>query len=59
MLEELRELKDKINWLEKEEGSLTNSMKTEVTRELIHFDDTLKRLMLTCMAINKSNIIMR
>ena len=56
MLDELKEIRDKINWLGKVEGSLTNSMKTEVRRELIRFDDTLKRLILTCLAINKSNV---
>ena len=56
MLDELKEIRDKINWLGKVEGSLTNSMKTEVRRELIHFDDTLRRLILTCLAINKSNV---
>ena len=59
MLEELTELKDKISWIETKESSLSNSMKTEITREVILFDSTLKRLMVTCMAINKSNIVIQ
>lgn len=52
-MEELTELKNKIEWFEKEEGNITNSQKTNLKIELIEINRTLKRLMLTCMAVNK------
>ena len=55
MLEELKEVKDKINWFEKE-GNLPKSMQPNLMSELTQFNNMLDRLMLTCMAINKSNI---
>ena len=58
MLEEVKEVKNKIAWFEKE-GNLPESMQTNLMSELIQFNNVLNRLMLTCMAINKSNIIMR
>ncbi len=53
MLEELMEVKNKIAWFE-EKGNLEDSMKTNLTNELIKFNNALNRLMLTCMAIKKS-----
>ena len=55
MLEELKEVKSKIAWFEKE-GNLPESMQTNLTSELTQFNNALNRLMLTCMAINKSNV---
>ncbi len=56
MQEELKEVKNKMAWFE-EEGNLEDSMKTNFTHELILFNKALDRLMLTCMAIKKSNMI--
>lgn len=51
-MEELTELKNKIEWFEKEEGNLTNNQKTNLKIELREINKTLKRIMLTCMAVN-------
>ena len=53
MIEEVKEVKNKIAWFEKE-GNLPKSMQTNLMSELIQFNNVLNRLMLTCMAINKS-----
>ena len=53
-MEELTQVKDKIEWFKREEGNFTNSQRTNITIELRHIDGILKRLMLTCIAVNKT-----
>ena len=53
MQKQLSEIKNKIEWLEKYNQKLTTSQKEDLRFILIDFNNTLKRLMLTHLAVNK------
>jgi hypothetical protein len=52
-MKELKELKNNIEWFEKEEDNLLANQKTNLMIELMEINKTLRRHMLTCIAVNK------
>ena len=53
MIETIKSIKNKIEWFEKEEQSLTKAEKEAITRKLKEVNNALQRYMLLRMAINK------
>ena len=53
MIETIKSIKDKMAWLEKEEGNIIEKERDNIMHRLKEFDGDLKRSILLHMAINK------
>lgn len=53
MIETIKSIKKKIEWIEKQSGNLTSTEKESILNRLKEVDKDLKRYILLSMAINK------